>query len=128
MPLIWQQVVIPCCRFFIFQKNFGRYFDRYVFKCRYKTLVSVKLHYGTIFFFVYVSGFQKDLLYVGNCAGFMKLWSMPFIIMVIVCLKIWFSISGDIPLATLYISVASACTLLWWREAELISCKSYSKF
>ena len=29
-------------------------------------LVSVRLHYGTKKFFVYVSGFQKDLLYAGK--------------------------------------------------------------
>ena len=48
--------------------------------------------------------------------------------MVIVCLKTSFIISGGIPLVTLYISVVSPCILLWWREAELISCKSSSKF
>ena len=66
MPLNWQEVVISCCRFLIFHKFFGRYFDRYVFKYRYKILVSVKLHYGTKKFFLYVCGFQKDLLHLGK--------------------------------------------------------------
>ena len=47
MPLIWLQVAMPSCHFSIFHKFLDRYFDRYVFKYRYKTLVSVKLHYGT---------------------------------------------------------------------------------
>ena len=64
--LIWQQVVMPCCRFPIFHNFFCRYFDRYVFKYRYKILVSVKLHYGTKTFFIYVSGFKKDLLHAGK--------------------------------------------------------------
>ena len=70
MPLIWLQVAMPSCHFSIFHKFLDRYFDRYVFKYRYKTLVSVKLHYGTKNFFDYVSGFRKDSLYSGNCAGF----------------------------------------------------------
>ena len=37
----------------------------------------------------------------------------------IVYLKTSFVISEDIPLATFYISVASAYTLLWWIESEL---------
>ena len=41
--------------FLYFHKFFGRYFDIYVFKYRYKTLVSVKLHYGTKnFLFTYL--------------------------------------------------------------------------
>ena len=52
MVLIWQQVVMACCRFLIFHKFFGRYFDRYVFKHRYKILVSVKLQlrYKKVFY------------------------------------------------------------------------------
>ena len=41
-------------------------------------MVSVKLHYGTKFFFVYVSRFQKDLLCVGNCAGFTEIVKYAF--------------------------------------------------
>ena len=40
----------------------------------------------------------------------------------IVCLKTSIIISEDIPLATLYISVASACILLWWIETESMLC------
>ena len=43
-------------------------------------------------------------------------------------LETLFIISGKIPLATLLISVASACILLWWIETELTLCKSFSKF
>ena len=44
------------------------------------------------------------------------------------CLKTLFIISGNIPLAALKISVASACILLWWIETGLTLCKSYPKF
>ena len=77
MPLIWQQAVMPCCRFLIFHKFFGRYFDRYVFKYRYKILVSVKLNYGTKKFFIYVSGFQKDLLHAGKEKDYNNVGTVP---------------------------------------------------
>ena len=46
----------------------------------------------------------------------------------IVYLKTSSIISGDIPLTTLYISVPSACILLWCIETELSLYKSSSKF
>ena len=42
------------------------YSDRYVFKFRYKTFVSVRTHYSTKNVFVYISDFQKDLLHAVN--------------------------------------------------------------
>ena len=79
MPLIWQQVVMPCYHFFIFHKFFGRYFDRDMY-----LNIDIKPWFQQSFitvqnvFFVYLSRFQKDLLCVGNCAGFTEIVKYAF--------------------------------------------------
>ena len=69
MPLIWQQVVMPSCRFLIFHKFFGKPFDRYVFKYRYEILVSVKLQLWYKKVFYLRIWFSKGLTALGKGKG-----------------------------------------------------------